>query len=446
MDANTSKPLLLNLRAMFYLVLPSESSYEKLEQVPNFVDEAFPYFTCMVLLEAVVLRLQGKDWPRINDGINSMTHGVLSLLHSLLFRSIELLIYVWIYDNYHLIDLPWDSGVTWFVAFVLFDFFYYWFHRFSHESNIIWASHQVHHSSEDYNLTTALRQSLMQKYYSMCVYFPMALIVPPSAYYVHQQFNLLYQFWIHTEVVHSIGPLEYILNTASHHRVHHGRNPYCIDKNYGGTLIVWDRMFNTFQAEGEKVIYGLVHPNQFWDPLYGQFHHYLYILGLVRKYDSASDRVSAVVKGPGWEPGKPWRGLTEDLPEVEHPVRKYDKDIPTWASLYVVLHFALVLGGYSALAPHKEHLSAATSLGCVAFIIFSLTSFGALFDHKRWSCAAECLRCAIVVGLLLYVRGPIEFEPTLVSGTFVFFLLSAILWGVLTVLQYKFYVVTKKVD
>jgi alkylglycerol monooxygenase len=138
------------------------------------------------------------------------------------------------------------------------------------EINFFWAKHQVHHSSEHYNLTTALRQSVFQGWLAWPFYLPMAFFVPPSIFLIHQQFNLLYQFWIHTELVDSIGPLEYVLNTPKHHRIHHGSNRYCLDKNYAGVLIIWDRMFGTFaeEREGEKIVYGLVEDiksfNPFW--------------------------------------------------------------------------------------------------------------------------------------------------------------------------------------
>jgi len=436
---------LLDFRAMFYLVLPSETVYRTLKDVPNFVDKSLPYFFGLFVVEAIILRLKGKQGPRLNDSINSSSHGVLSLLHTLLWRSVELLIYCWIYENYNILKLPWDSAITWGVAFICVDFCYYWFHRWSHECNIIWASHQVHHSSEDYNLSTALRQSVWQKYYSMFVYFPLALFLPPQAMYTHQQFNLLYQFWIHTELVGNLGPLEYILNTASHHRVHHGRNPYCIDKNYAGVLIIWDRMFNTFAKEDEKVIYGLVHPNTFWDPIRGQLFHYLYVLGLVRKYDRLSDKISAVVKGPGWQPGTPWTGNPEDLPEVKEPVKKYDSNVPMWANVYICVHFFLTLAFYSALIPHKQHFNAATSLACVAFIVFSLQSFAALFDHRRWSSAVEALRCSAVMAAMLYLPAPSGVPAGVGLVILGVFSVSAILWTLLTVTQYKFHVTAKKI-
>ncbi|XP_055901643.1 alkylglycerol monooxygenase-like [Biomphalaria glabrata] len=440
------RPYLQNLRCMFYLVTPNETSYERVEDVPNFVDEAVPYFTLLILLECILLKWQGKDLPRINDGINSMTHGLLSTMHMLLFRSVELVVYTWIYKNWHFIELPWNSPWTWILGMLSVDFLYYWFHRISHESNIVWASHQVHHSSEEYNLTTALRQSLMQKYYSMFLYFPMALCVPPSVFYIHEQFNLLYQFWIHTEVVTNLGPLEYILNTPSHHRVHHGRNPYCIDKNYAGTLIIWDRMFNTFQAEGEKVIYGLVHPNTFWNPIYGQFFHYLYIFGLVKEHKGLSNKLSAVVKGPGWEPGKPWRGLYEDLPEVEQPVKKYNSDLIGWANVYVLVHFVLVITFYSMVAPYKQKIDFATSFGFVAFFIYSVSVFGALYDHRNYSYLLEILRCLLSLFVIYLIKGPISFELSFVTTVYVLFIMSSALWVFLSIFNYNVFIPRIKRD
>lgn len=440
------RPPLQSLRAMFYAVTPNETSYATWEEVPNFVDEAVPYFIVFIVLEWIVLKLQKKELPRINDGINSVSHGLMSTLHSFLFRPTEVVIYSWIFKNYRLVELPWDSPWVWFAAFLCTDFLYYWFHRISHESNIVWASHQVHHSSEDYNLSTALRQSVMQKYYSMFLYFLMALAVPTPIFYVHQQFNLLYQFWIHTECVTTIGPLEYILNTPSHHRVHHGRNPYCIDKNYAGTLIIWDRLFNTFQAEGDKVIYGLVHPNKFWNPLYGQVVHYLYILGLVKEHKTVEHKVSAVVKGPGWSPGKPWTGLPEDVPEVEQPVQKYDSDLPLWANVYVVINFLLVIASSNLLAPYKKEFGFLTGLGFVLFFVYSLYVFGALFDHRKYSSVMELIRCILCVAVAHNARDTALFTLSFAGIVEIIFLASASLWGVLTLLQYNVHMISKKVD
>ncbi|XP_011729341.2 alkylglycerol monooxygenase isoform X6 [Macaca nemestrina] len=255
-------------RMLFYTMKPNETSFQTLEEVPDYVKKATPFFISLMLLELVVSWIhKGKSPGRLDDALTSISAGVLSRLPSLFFRSIELTSYIYIWENYRLFSLPWDSPWTWYLTFFGVDFGYYWFHRMAHEVNIMWAGHQTHHSSEDYNLSTALRQSVLQLYTSWIFYSPLALFIPPSVYAVHLQFNLLYQFWIHTEVINNLGPLELILNTPSHHRVHHGRNRYCIDKNFAGVLIIWDRIFGTFEAENEKVVYGLTHPINTFEPI-----------------------------------------------------------------------------------------------------------------------------------------------------------------------------------
>ena len=153
----------------------------------------------------------------------------------------------------------------------IFVFFCYIFMQryFLIEVNLFWATHQVHHSAENFNFSTALRQGVLQKFLAIGFYLPMILILPPPIFFIHVQMNLLFQWWVHTEIISNIGPLEFIFNTPSHHRVHHGRNPYCIDKNYGGVLIIWDRLFGTFAAErqDEEIAYGLVHSSFSFDPL-----------------------------------------------------------------------------------------------------------------------------------------------------------------------------------
>ena len=167
-------------------------------------------------------------------------------------------------------------GGKWVAAILLFlgvDCAYYWFHRIAHEYNAPWAGHVVHHSSEDYNLAVALRQGTFQGVFSWVFYLPLALLgFPPAWFAAMSSFDTLYQFWIHTRLIGKLGPLEWVLNTPSHHRVHHGRNPKYLDKNYAGTLIIWDRMFGTFQAEEEEPVYGLTKPLESWNPLWANFH------------------------------------------------------------------------------------------------------------------------------------------------------------------------------
>merc|ERR1719278_707527 len=235
--------MMMMMLVMFYIASPSATSFPDLKALPkSYVDQAMPYFFIMTLLEWAVLAAKGK-MPRLNDGLFSIVHGLIMTLMEYLVKGVLFSAYLYIHANHCLYQLPWDSPLTWVIAAFAIDFCYYWVHRSAHEINVLWAAHQVHHSSEDYNLTTALRQSAFQSMGSWPLYLPLAFFVPPAQAVIHKELNLLYQFWIHTELVESIGPFEWVLNTASHHRVHHGANRYCLDKNYAGVLIIWDRMF-----------------------------------------------------------------------------------------------------------------------------------------------------------------------------------------------------------
>jgi sterol desaturase/sphingolipid hydroxylase (fatty acid hydroxylase superfamily) len=181
------------------------------------------------------------------------------------------------------------------------DFIYYWNHRFMHESRYMWAHHVVHHSSERYNLSTALRQPVTDSLATFAPYGLMSLAgVRPSVVETARGVNLLYQFWIHTDAIRSLGPLEEVLNTPSHHRVHHGSNQRYIDRNHGSILITWDRLFGTFEREGDAVVYGLTKNIGTFDPVRIVTHEYADILRDVSGSNTWSDRLSFVLRGPGW--------------------------------------------------------------------------------------------------------------------------------------------------
>ncbi|XP_048655604.1 alkylglycerol monooxygenase isoform X6 [Marmota marmota marmota] len=368
------------VRMMFYMMKPNETSFQTPEEVPDYVKKATPFFISFMLLELVISWVcKGKPLSRVDDVLTSLSAGILSRLPSLFFRSIEVTSYIYIWENYRFFSLPWDSPWTWYLTFLGVDFAYYWFHRMAHEVNIIWAGHQVHHSSEDYNLSTALRQSVLQIYTSWIFYSPMALFIPPSVYAVHLQFNLLYQFWIHTEIINNLGPLELILNTPSHHRVHHGKNRYCIDKNYGGTLIIWDRIFGTFEAEKERVIYGLTHPINTFDPLRVQ------VTGKEVLFSSSASQL---------------------------------------LKIYTVVQFAVMLAFYEETFANTAALSQVTLLLRVLFIILTLTSIGFLLDQRPKAAIMETLRCLVI--LMLYRFGHIK--PLVPALSFVFENYTAIIY------------------
>jgi sterol desaturase/sphingolipid hydroxylase (fatty acid hydroxylase superfamily) len=181
------------------------------------------------------------------------------------------------------------------------DFVYYWNHRAMHESRFMWAIHVVHHSSERYNLSTALRQPVADAFGTFLPYGAMTVLgIEPELIEMARGVNLVYQFWIHTETVNKIGPLESVLNTPSHHRVHHGSNGRYLDRNHGSILIIWDKLFGTFEPEGERVVYGLTKNINTFNPLRIATHEYGEIFRDVARSTNWRDRLSFVLRGPGW--------------------------------------------------------------------------------------------------------------------------------------------------
>jgi len=200
--------------------------------------------------------------------------------------------------------IPDDAWWAWVALFFADDFSYYWFHRVSHESRLFWASHVVHHSSEHYNLSTALRQTWVPM-----TYFPFWLPLPLLGFPVWmvllaQAWSLIYQFWIHTEKIRKLPRwFEAIFNTPSHHRVHHGSNKIYLDRNYGGILIIWDRMFGTYEGEGERVRYGLTTQLRTFRPVQVAFHEYIAMWHDMKRAQKLRDKLGVLYHGPGWSPG-----------------------------------------------------------------------------------------------------------------------------------------------
>jgi sterol desaturase/sphingolipid hydroxylase (fatty acid hydroxylase superfamily) len=266
---------------------------------------AIPFFVLAMLVEVPWLRrmrTRGGDvlgYPEWRDTAASLAMGLGSVL---LVTAINLTVFVlakkaW---PYRVTDLG-EGIVGWTVALIGWDFAYYWHHRLEHEVRLFWANHVNHHSSRYFNLSTALRQP-WTPVLGIVLYPPLALIgVRPWMILVSGGFNLIYQFWIHTEAIGKLPrPFELVFNTPSHHRVHHGKNPQYLDKNYGGVLIVWDRLFGSFEEERERVIYGLTKDIATFNPLRIAFHEYAALARDVARARSLREAANLVFRGPGY--------------------------------------------------------------------------------------------------------------------------------------------------
>ncbi len=223
-------------------------------------DIAIPIFALTIGIEAWYdWRKRSEKYSR-RDMWTNIALGFVSAAFGALFGFILTFFYTLLYDLAPY-KMPMATWWPWLILVLSDDFAYYWFHRMSHESRLLWNLHVVHHSSEHFNLSVAVRQSWFGNLFNWVFYIPLGLLgFPLWAFVITHGFNLIYQYWIHTPFVKTLGPLEYVLNTPSHHRVHHAVNPIYLDKNYAGVFIIWDRMFGSFQQETEEPRYGIIKP------------------------------------------------------------------------------------------------------------------------------------------------------------------------------------------
>jgi len=259
-----------------------------------------PVFALGALAEVYVVRRRRSGGFDRRDSLVNLATALVNQLMGLAWGGIELAALLWLQGL-----VPWhlDGTVAWIVGMVAVDLVYYWYHRSHHEIRVLWAVHVVHHSSEKYNLSVAVRQPFVVVTTLPFLLAVVLLSVSPRILMACFAINLVYQFFIHTELVDKLwAPIEYVFNTPSHHRAHHGSQEQYLDKNYGGILIVWDRLFGTFEPEGERVRYGLTKNIDTYNLLKVETHELVAILRDIRSAASWREALGYVFRGPGWTP------------------------------------------------------------------------------------------------------------------------------------------------
>lgn len=360
----------------------------------NYILYAVPFFFLLIALELLADRWRGVSTYRLADAINSLSAGVLSTTSGLLTKVVGLLSYTLAWQQLALLELSAESAWVWGLAFVLYDFCYYWNHRLGHERNVLWAAHSVHHQSEDYNLSTALRQTSSGFLFGWIFYLPMALLgVPPLVFLTVAALNLLYQFWVHTRHIPKLGWLEWVFITPSNHRVHHAQNPVYMDRNYGGVFILWDRLFGTFQEELDEhpVIFGVTTPLASWNPLWANLQFYVALWRDAVRAESWWDKLRIWFMRTGWRPADVAAKYPQAKPDLGQFV-KFEVPLGLAQKRYAALQFVVYVLGGSLLLGVGETLGLAALLLGLAWMAYGLYVIGAWLENRPFAKRLELLR------------------------------------------------------
>lgn len=383
---------------------------------------AIPMYFILMAVEMITLRFQKHPGYRLNDAITNINCGVISQVTGVFIKVLSIGIYTLIYENLAFMQIP-NNIWTFLLLFFLYDLCYYWAHRKSHEINLFWGGHVVHHSSEEYNLSVALRQSSTQTIWTFFFYFPLALLgFDPVMLVLASGINLLYQFWIHTEAIGKMGFLEKFMNTPSHHRVHHGRNPKYIDKNHGGTFIIFDKWFGTFQEEEETPTYGITTPVNSWNPFWVNLSHYATMKEELAMIPNWGDKIRYLFNKPGWLPEYlgGYRAPQEPGPDF----KKFDTVVPPTFNWYVFFQYVmlLVLTGYFLF--QVNNFDWTIKIGVSLAIIWTTVSFSGVFEKRSWFFPQEVLRLILFTGVLYLLFETSISVPLLLSVLGVYLLIS----------------------
>ena len=395
----------------------------------RYIAAAIPLFFLAIGLELLVTRRRADPAYRFADSITNLSCGVGQQVLGVFLKAAMLAGYVWAYEHARIFTISPRSIVGWIALLFALDLCYYCFHRASHRINLIWAGHIVHHQSEEYNLSVALRQSWFVGAIAWVFYVPLAIAgFSPLMYVTMITLNTLYQFWIHTRSIGKLGPLEWVFNTPSHHRVHHGINPKYIDKNYAGIFIIWDRWLGTFQAEEDEPVYGTVKPLSSWNPLWANVEHFVTMARLGRSSGRLLDLLTVWFRPPEWLPAE--LGGVARIPEVARATqRRFEIPVRSTVRRYVLSNYVLVTLATTVFLLVQTSVSLPLLVAVGVAILITLVSLGALLEQRRWAIPLETLRLAGVLSMLVSLcRASERFVPLASVAALVTLLFGAWLW------------------
>lgn len=374
----------------------------------NITGLAVPLFLTLMLFEYILLRLRGKKLHRYNDNISSLSMGLMLLTSDALLKATTFGVFIYLYSEFRFFEFSSKEAITWVVFLFGVDLCYYWFHRCAHEFNILWGAHVGHHQGEEYNLTTSLRQSAFQYAFSWVFYLPLALLgCPPEVFLVQFALLKLYQFWLHTQLINKIPLVEGFLSTPSSHRVHHAKNPIYIDRNYGGTFVIWDRLFGTWQPELDDDVchYGTTRPLNTLSPIKANLQHWSMLLKDTINTKSYKDKVGLWFKPTGWRP--------EDCIAMDESTKghqmlqhdgcdervKFDPKTTPAVNVYVGISFAVIMLLTVMFLFNSPILSALNLSAGVFSIVLGVTMLNRFLENKFQFWYIELIRWPVLIAV-----------------------------------------------
>jgi sterol desaturase/sphingolipid hydroxylase (fatty acid hydroxylase superfamily) len=375
---------------------------------PNHAAFALPIFTAAVIAEILVARRRGRvrELYSVGTAVSDVGCGAVFQAAEVLLTLLTFALYSLLWEHARLVTWPEGSPWPWVIGLLGVDFLYYWWHRTSHVVNVMWAVHGVHHQSEDYNLAVALRQPLLEPITWFLFASALALAgVPLLVMVVSFGLNLFYQFWIHTELVGKLPwPIEAVLNTPSHHRVHHGVDPEYLDRNYGGVLVIWDRLFGTFQVEKQRPTYGTTIPLRSYNPLWSNWQHLHRCWRLCRAAPRLRDKLWVLLAHPAWLP----QGVTEPdaKPDRAH-YGKYRPALGRRVSWYVLLNLGLVASVAGPFVFVGHALPVPQIVAGVVVLVLSHVALNGIVEGKAWASSLDWARIVGVAAVAGWLCGTV---------------------------------------
>jgi len=384
-----------------------------------YITYAVPVFFMMIGIELIFGLIKGSNNYRLNDSIAAISLGLISRLPPLLNLGIQGMVWTYVANNLNMNLMPKESWFTWVMAFLFYDLCYYWMHRMSHEIKVLWASHVVHHQGEEFNLSTALRQTSSGWLWKWMFYIPMFMVgVPGEVFFTVAAINLLYQFWVHTEHIRSLGPLELIFITPSNHRIHHAQNPEYIDANYGGVFIIWDRIFGTYIPERDdlKPIYGTVKPLKSWNPIWANLEIYHQMIRDTIHTKTLKNKIKVWFSNTRWRP----EDVYEKFPHVTNDLNnfeKYDPGVNRTSKFFTSMQFIINSSISTIIIFTINDQSYLQSCMLAIMLVISTTLVTSIIENKKWGYQLELLRSLLTLFLFVFEI----FDPGLLASQIFFY-------------------------